>query len=138
MANHTVILADSGYPLLNAFWTMLLLFLWILWFFLLFRIFADIFRSHDLSGWGKAAWSVFIVILPFLGVFVYVIARGSHMHERDLAQAKAADDAFRAYAKQTLATPASSAEELTKLAALHDKGVLSDAEFAAQKAKILA
>ena len=81
-----------------------MLFLWILWFFLPVRIFAYIFRSHDLSGGGKAAWSVFIVILPFLGVFVYVIARGSHMHERDLAEAKAADDAFRAYAKQTLAT----------------------------------
>jgi len=70
-------------PLLDAFWTMMWFFLWVLWFFLLFRIIVDIFRSHDLGGWGKAGWLAFVIILPFLGVFVYLIARGHKMAEQD-------------------------------------------------------
>jgi len=143
MASHPAILAESSYPLLNAFWTMLWLFLWVLWFFLLFRIIGDVFRSTDLSGWAKAGWSLFVIILPFLGVFTYLIVRGSTIQQRDAAQAKAVDDAFRTYAARTLNPQAggatgSAADELTKLSALHDRGVLSDAEFNTQKTKILA
>jgi type VI protein secretion system component VasK len=131
-------LASSGYPLLDAFWTMLLFFLWILWFFLLFWIIFDIFRSDDLSGWGKAGWLIFVIILPFLGVFVYSIARGRKMTEHQVRARQDQDQAMRQYIRETTgASGASSAEELTKLAQLRDQGVLTEQEFAAQKAKLL-
>lgn len=129
--------ASYNYPLLNAFWTMLIFFLWILWFVLLFRIIFDIFRSHDLGGWGKAGWLIFIIILPFLGVFVYLIARGKSMGDRDVRQAQASDEAMRNYIKSAASSSTSTADELTKLSGLHDKGVLTDAEFNAQKTKLL-
>ena len=133
-------LASSGYPLLDAFWTILIFFLWIMWFFLLFWIIFDIFRSDDLGGWGKAGWVIFIIILPFLGVLVYLIARGSSMHKRDAREARAADQEMRSYIREVAATPGAptTAEELTKLATLRDQGVLTQAEFDAQKAKLLA
>ena len=133
----TQILADSSssYPLLNLFWTMFVFFIWILWFFLLFRVIVDIFRSHDLGGWGKAGWAIFVIILPFLGVFVYLIARGGSMHERDIRAAKQSDEAMRSYIQEAASSGPS--DELTKLAALRDQGVLTEEEFAAQKAKIL-
>ncbi|MGX7678990.1 SHOCT domain-containing protein [Jatrophihabitans sp. DSM 45814] len=105
--------------------------------FLLIRIISDIFRSSDLNGWGKAAWSLFVIILPFLGCLVYLIARGSSMQERDVKQARAGEEAFRGYVQQAAGTT-SAADQLTKLAELHDRGVLTDAEFASQKAKTLA
>jgi ABC-type multidrug transport system fused ATPase/permease subunit len=131
-------LGAQDYPLLNLFWTMFWLFIWILWIFLLIRIILDIFRSDDLGGWGKALWVIFIIILPFLGVLVYLIARGSGMHRRDARQAREADQAMRSYIQSAATTPASTAEELTKLASLRDQGVLSQAEFDTQKAKLLA
>ena len=124
------------YPLLGVFWSMLMLFLWIAWFFILFRVIVDIFRSHDLNGWVKALWLIFVIFAPFLGVFVYVIARGHKMTERDLAQAQQQEQAFQSYVRETAGT-GGTAEELTKLAALKDQGVLSDAEFEQQKAKLL-
>jgi uncharacterized membrane protein YcjF (UPF0283 family) len=127
----------KDYPLLNLFLTMLWFFLWIVWIFLLIRVFMDIFRSDDLSGWAKAAWVIFVLVLPFLGVFIYLVARGAHMHRRDVEQAQANDAAFQQYVQQAAGTSPSSAEEITKLATLRDRGVLTDAEFAAQKAKIL-
>jgi type VI protein secretion system component VasK len=126
----------TGYPLLNVFLTMMWFFIWILWIFLLVRVIFDLFRSHDLSGWAKALWLVFLIILPFLGVFIYLIARGHKMAEHDQKDAETQQAAFQEYVKQAAGT-GSSAEELTKLAELHDRGVLSDDEFAAQKAKIL-
>ena len=126
----------NSYPLANAFWTMLWFFLWILWFFLLFWIILDIFRSKDLGGWGKAGWLIFVIILPFLGVFVYLIARGSKMTQRDAEDAQAADQAMRAYVRDA-AAEGSPADELAKLADLRDRGVISDAEFQQSKAKVL-
>ena len=125
-----------NYPLLDAFWTMLWFFLWILWFFLLFRIILDIFRSKDLGGWGKAGWLIFVCILPFLGVFVYLIARGGKMTQRDAEDAQAADQAMRAYVRDA-AGSGGPADELAKLADLRDRGVISDAEFQQSKAKVL-
>src|SRR5262252_5010607 len=125
-----------NYPLLNAFWTMLWFFLWILWFFLLFRVILDIFRSKDLGGWGKAGWLIFVIILPFLGVFVYLIARGRKMTERDVEDAQARDQAMRAYVRDA-ASEGSTADELTKLADLRDRGVISEGEFQQSKAKVL-
>ncbi len=133
-----VLADDWHYPLLNLFWTMLWLFLWILWIFLLFRIIVDVFRSDDMGGWAKAGWVIFLIILPFLGVLVYLIARGGSMQKRDIAQAKAADAATRQYIQQAAGSTTSSAEELHKLADLRDRGVLTPEEFEAQKAKILA
>ena len=124
------------YPLLNAFWTMLYFFIWILWIFLVIRVIFDIFRSRDLSGWGKAAWLILVVIVPFLGVFIYVIARGGKMHERDVQQANAQNEAFQSYVRD--AAGQTSADQLAKLADLHNKGVISDQEFEREKAKILA
>jgi hypothetical protein len=132
-------LASSGYPLLDAFWTMLIFFLWIMWFFLLFRIIFDIFRSDDLSGGGKAGWLIFVIILPFLGVFVYLIARGKKMTEHQVRAAQQQDQAMRQYIRDTTAASAGgSADELAKLAQLREQGVLTEQEFAAQKAKLLA
>ena len=125
-----------NYPLLDAFWTMLWFFLWILWFFLLFRIILDIFRSKDLGGWGKAGWLIFVCILPFLGVFVYLIARGSKMTQRDVDDAQAADQAARSYIRD-VAQESSPADQLAKLADLRERGVITDAEFQQSKAKVL-
>jgi hypothetical protein len=125
------------YPLLGVFWTMLWFFLWVVWLMLLFRIFGDIFRSHDMGGFAKTLWILFVILVPFLGVLVYVIARGKAMTQRDIDTARANQQAFDDYVRQT-ARPSSAADELTKLSALRDQGVLSDTEFAAQKAKLLA
>ena len=126
------------YPLLGMFWTFLWFFLWIAWIVVLFRVIFDIFRSKDMGGWGKALWVIFVVFLPFLGVLVYLIARGHSMSERDYQDAAAQEKAFQAYVRSAAGTGGGSADELTKLADLRDKGVISDAEFQAQKAKLLA
>jgi hypothetical protein len=123
-------------PLLDAFLTMMWFFLWVLWFFLLFRIIMDIFRSKDLGGWGKAGWLIFVIILPFLGVFVYLIARGHKMADRDVAEAQAQDQALRAYVREA-AHQASPADELAKLSDLRDRGVITEADFQQGKEKIL-
>jgi ABC-type multidrug transport system fused ATPase/permease subunit len=125
------------YPILSFIWMMFMFFVFILWIWLLIAVFMDIFRSSDLSGGIKAAWVFFIIILPFLGVLVYLIARGGKMHERQAEAAAHQQKAFDAYVKQA-AGSGSTADELSKLADLKDKGAISDAEFEAQKAKILA
>src|SRR5512135_481999 len=124
------------YPLLDAFLTMLYFFLWVLWLFLLFRIVFDIFRSRDLSGWGKAGWLILVIVLPFLGVFIYVLARGGSMHERDVQHARAQNEAFQTYVREAAGTT-SSADQLAKLADLRQQGVITEAEFNAEKARIL-
>ena len=129
----------SSYPVLDAFLTMLYFFLFIIWIYLLIMVFMDVFRSHDMGGWAKALWVIFIIILPFLGVFVYLIARGGKMHERAAQQAAQQQKAFDQYVKQAAGTPGdSTADQLSKLADLKSSGVLTDAEFEAQKSKILA
>jgi hypothetical protein len=125
------------YPILGVFWTMFIFFLWFAWLMLLFKVFIDIFRSEDLGGFSKAIWTIAVIILPFLGVFIYVIARGKSMGDRDIAQAKANDAAFRSYVQDAASSSASVSDELTRLADLNAKGVLTDAEFAQQKAKLL-
>jgi heme exporter protein D len=125
------------YPLLGLFWTMMIFFLWIAWIILLFRVFADIFRSKDMGGFAKALWSIFVILVPFFGVFMYVIVHGRSMSERDVADAKQREAEFQAYVRET-AGSAGSAEEIAKLADLRDKGVITDEEFAAQKSKLLA
>jgi Short C-terminal domain/Phospholipase_D-nuclease N-terminal len=129
----------TNYPILDAFLTMLYFFLFIIWIWLLIMVFVDIFRSHDMGGWAKALWVIFIIILPFLGVFVYLIARGGKMHERAADEAARQQKAFDQYVRQTAGAPgASTADQLSKLADLKSQGVLTDAEFEAEKSKILA
>ncbi len=131
--------ASSSYPLLDAFWTIVEIFLWVIWFWILITVFIDIFRSHDLSGWGKALWFLFVLIIPLIGVLVYLIVRGDSMHERQLRQAQAENQAARSYIQQAAAdSPASTADQLEKLANLRDRGVITPEEFEREKAKILA
>jgi hypothetical protein len=126
------------YPLADLFGTMLGFFLLVIWFWLLIIVFSDIFRSHDLGGGAKTLWVIFVIILPFLGIFVYLIARGGKMHERAATQAAQQQKAFDAYVKETAGTGTDSADQLAKLADLKQQGVITEAEFESQKAKILA
>jgi hypothetical protein len=129
--------SSYSYPLLDAFWTILEIFLWVIWFWILITVFIDIFRSHDLSGWSKALWFLFVLILPLIGVLVYLVVRGGSMHERMVRQAKQQDEQFRNYVQQTAGSQ-SPADQLTKLADLRDRGVITAEEFEREKAKILA
>ncbi|MFD7030125.1 SHOCT domain-containing protein [Streptomyces sp. NPDC059917] len=132
----------DDYPLLNLFWTMLWLFLWVMWFFLLFKVISDIFRDHDLHGWGKAGWLVLVLLLPYIGVFVYLVVRGHGMGKRDVKQAEDAEQAFRQYVQKAAGTGgaahASPADELHKLSALKESGHLTQEEYDRAKAKVLA
>lgn len=125
------------YPLLGVFWTMLWLVLFFVWLWLLITVFIDVFRSHDIGGFAKALWIIFLIVLPFLGVLMYLIVRGRHMQERAMRGAAQQQQEFREYV-QDAAGGSSPAEQLSKLADLKDRGVLTDAEFEAQKTKILA
>ena len=126
-----------SYPLLSVFWTIFEIFLWVIWIWILIWIFIDIFRSHDLSGWAKALWFLFVLFIPLIGVLVYLIARGGKMQERAVQQAQRQDEQFRT-AVQEAAGPQNSADQLTKLADLRDRGVITAEEFDREKAKILA
>lgn len=124
--------------MLNLFLTMLYFFLWVLWIFLLVRIISDVFRSSDLSGWGKAAWTLLLIVLPFIGALSYLIVRGSQMHLRENRRMSDAEEALRQHFVGDAGTGHSFADELTKLAALRDRGVLTDQEFATEKANLMA
>jgi Short C-terminal domain/Phospholipase_D-nuclease N-terminal len=121
----------------QVFWSFLWFFLFFIWIWLLIVVFSDIFRSQDLGGWAKAIWCIFIIFLPYLGVFVYLIARGGKMHEHAVAQAQAQDQAMRQYVQSVAGSGGSTADELARLADLREKGVISDAEFEQLKAKAL-
>jgi membrane protein implicated in regulation of membrane protease activity len=131
-------LASSySYPLLGAFWTILEIFLWVLWIWILIYVFIDIFRSHDLSGWMKALWFLFVLFIPLIGVLVYLIARGGKMQERAVQDSQQRDQQFRSYV-QDAAGSQTTADQLTKLADLRDRGVITADEFEREKAKVLA
>ncbi len=124
-------------PLLDLFWSMLVLFIWIAWFWLFISVVIDIFRSHDLSGWGKGGWAFFVVVVPLLGVFIYLIARGGSMQERSIREMQARESASREYI-QSVAGSGSTADELDKLQQLRQNGTIDDTEFQQLKAKVLA
>lgn len=128
-----------NYPLLDIFFTTMWFFLWVLWFMLLFRVFADLFHDDTVSGWVKAGWSVFVIVLPFLGVFIYLIARGKGMGERALARAQQNDEEVRAYVRAAAGTTAkaSPAEDLSRLADLRKNGDLTQEEYERAKARVL-
>jgi ABC-type multidrug transport system fused ATPase/permease subunit len=134
----TLAASSSSYPLLDAFWTIVEIFLWVIWIWILITVFIDIFRSHDLSGLAKALWLLFVLFIPLIGVLVYLIARGGSMHERAMRQSQQQDQAFRDYVRATAQTPGSSADQLERLASLRDRGVITPEEFDHEKAKVLA
>jgi len=125
------------YPVLGAFWTVMWIFLWIFWLALLFRIIADIFRDHDMGGWAKTGWLLFVLVIPFLGVFVYVIARGKDMGKREIRHAQEQQEAFNAYIRKAATGDGTPGDDLAKLSDLKAKGELSEAEFQRAKEKIL-
>lgn len=124
-----------SYPLLDVFWTMLWFFAFVLWIYLLFMVISDIFRSRDLSGWGKSGWLVCVIVLPLFGVVVYLVARGEGMNERAQQQVERQRAAARDSAP---AGTSGTADELAKLVDLRDHGDISEAEFQRQKTRILA
>lgn len=128
------------FPLLSLMWVMFVFFLWIAWIIILFRTIIDIFKSKDLGGFAKGAWLIFVAIIPWLGVLVYLIARGNKMVEREMAQAAEQQAAFNDYIRQTAGTSGGggTAAELAQLADLKERGVITEDEFQAQKAKLLA
>jgi hypothetical protein len=130
---------EAYMPLLDLFWATLWFFLFIVWIWLLIAVITDVFRSEDLSGWGKAAWVFFVIVLPILAVIIYLIARGKKMDQRGQAEVMAREKATREYVRSVAAESAapSTADELAKLGQLREAGVLSEEEFAAQKAKVL-
>jgi hypothetical protein len=131
------LLVAADYPFLDVLWTMIIFFLWILWFFLLFRVIADIFRRHDIGGGSKTLWILFVILLPFLGVFVYLIANSGDMAERDMSSARASQQQFDQYV-QSVASSGGAAAEIDKAKGLLDSGAITQQEFDAIKAKALA
>ena len=127
----------KGYPLLDAFLTIFWLFIWIMWIFLLIRVITDVFRSSDLSGFGKAGWVLVLIVFPIIGVLVYLIARGSGLHQRETRQAQAGEEALRDYLNRAAGTTGSTADELHRLADLRDRGVLTEEEFQRLKGRLV-
>jgi len=128
----------ADYPsFLDVLWTTFVFFIWVAWFMLLFRVFADIFRRHDISGWGKTAWLIFTIALPFLGVFVYLISQGREMNERSVERITGERAEFDGYVRET-ARNGGSATEIAQAKQLLDSGAITPAEFDTLKQKALA
>lgn len=132
-------LLGTSYPLLDVFFTTLWIVGFVLWIWLVIAVFTDLFRDHAMNGWLKALWIIFVIVLPIIGVLTYLIVRGGAMRERAVEDAKAQDQATREYIQSVAGADGSrtTADELTKLAALRDKGVISQQEFEEQKNRIL-
>jgi Short C-terminal domain/Phospholipase_D-nuclease N-terminal len=124
------------YPLLGIFWTMLEIFFFVVWIWLLIIVFSDIFRSRDMGGLAKALWVIFVLVIPLLGVLIYLIARGGKMQQRAIESAQQQDQAFRSYVQETAGT-SNPADEVAKLADLKASGAITEEEFQAAKAKAL-
>jgi len=127
----------ADYPFLDVFWTIFVFFIWVAWFMLLFRVFGDIFRRHDISGGMKVLWLILVILLPFLGVFIYLIGQGQAMAQRDVERTQAAQQSFDSYV-QSVASSGGAAAEIDKAKQLLDTGAISQSEFDAIKAKALA
>ena len=130
--------ATTNYPVLSVFWTIFEIFAFVVWFWLLFVVLTDVFRSRDLSGGAKAAWTIFVIFLPLIGILAYLITRGRSMNERAAQRARQQDEAFRSYVQDAAGSGPSPADQLAKLADLKQRGVISSAEFETEKSKVLA
>jgi hypothetical protein len=134
-----MVVASDSYPLLNMFWTMLVFFGWIIWIWLLILIFGDLYRRSDVSGWGKAGWTVLVIFLPLLGVLIYLIAQGGAMGERRVAEAKASQEHFETYVRSVASTPnGHDAAEIGRAKQLLDSGAITPAEYETLKQRALA
>ena len=127
----------ADYPFLDVLWTMLIFFLWVIWFWILITVFADIFRRHDISGWGKAGWIIFTIFLPFLGVFVYVITQNKGINERNIERAQQTRAQMDSYVRETAGTGGAAAE-IERAKGLLDSGAITQQEFDSIKQKALA
>ena len=127
----------AAYTFGQAMWTMFVFFMWILWFWLLFTVFGDLFRRHDIGGWAKAGWTFFVIVLPFLGVFVYLIADGKGMAERNVKQAQAAQAQMDNYVR-SVASSGNASDQIAQAKGLLDNGAITQTEFDQIKAKALA
>jgi uncharacterized membrane protein YcjF (UPF0283 family) len=125
----------ADYPFLDVLWTMILFFSWVAWIWIVVTVFIDLFRRNDIGGWGKAAWVVFVIVLPFLGVLVYLIAQHDGMRERSVKQAEAQQQAFDQYVREAAG---GSAAEIAKAKELLDSGAITPEEFDKLKARALA
>jgi hypothetical protein len=132
-----VVLAASDYPLLNLFWTMLIFFAWVIWFWLLITVFSDVFRRRDISGGAKAGWLIFVIVLPYLGVFIYLITQSRNMAERNLRDAEAVQARVDEHVR-SVAGSGGAAAEIEKAKQLLDSGAITQAEYDAIKEKALA
>jgi Short C-terminal domain/Phospholipase_D-nuclease N-terminal len=132
------VLFAADYPFLDVFWTMIIFFCWVAWIWVLIVIISDLFRRHDTSGWVKALWVIFLIVLPFLGVLIYLIANGSGMSRRQLEQTQAAQQQFDSYVQSVAATGGGGATELAKAKELLDSGAITQEEYDKLKAKVLA
>jgi hypothetical protein len=129
----------ADYPFLDVVGTMLIFFAWVIWFWILIRVFADVFRRHDLSGWGKAGWILFTIVLPFLGVLIYLIANGKEMGQRDIEHARAAQGQVDAHIRSVAGSGANgAASEIERAKKLLDSGAISRDEYESLKTKALA
>ena len=128
-------LIAADYPFLDVFWSMLIFFCWVIWIWMLVVILSDVFHRHDKSGWGKALWVVFLIVLPFLGVLIYLIAQHDGMRERSVRQSEAQKQAFDQYVREAAG---GSADEIAKAKELLDSGAITQEEFDALKRKALA
>ncbi len=129
-------MVGASYPFLDVFWTMMVFFIWVLWFWLLFTVFADVFRRHDISGWAKAGWLIFTILVPFLGVFVYLITQSKGMADRNAERAQAQQSQFDSYVRDTAG--GGTAAEIERAKQLLDSGAITEPEFQALKQKALA
>ena len=127
----------ADYPFLDIVGTMLIFFAWVIWFWILIRVLVDVFRRHDLSGWSKAGWTLFMIVLPFLGVLIYLIAHGKEMGQRDIEQAQANQAQFDEYVRSTAASDGGAAQ-IAQAKSLLDSGTITQAEYDTLKAKALA
>jgi hypothetical protein len=130
-------LLAASYPFLDVIWTMVIFFLWVAWFWMLFSVWGDVFRREDISGWAKAAWLIFTLVVPFLGVFVYLIAQGKGMTSRNLEAQQAQKAQFDGYVREAAGT-SGAADQIAKAKTLLDQGAITNAEFDSIKQKALA
>ena len=129
-------LIASSYPFLDVMWTMLVFFAWVIWFWLLITVFADLFRRHDISGWVKALWIIFVIVLPYIGVLIYLIAEHQGMAERNMKQAQQAQSQMDEYVR-SVASSSSPTEQISRAKELLDSGAISQAEYETLKQKAL-
>ena len=127
----------ADYPFIDVFWSMLIFFMWVIWIWILVTVLIDVFRRHDLSGWGKAAWTVFMIVLPFLGVFMYLITQGKEMAERRAEEVRASQASFDTYVRD-VAGKSGPADQIAKAKELLDTGAIDQAEFEKLKSRALA